>query len=375
MAVAARRRRARHRAPGVAPTLAAGRGRRAVPAPLRLRHPHAGDRRLDAHAGRLLLRALHRGGLGPRPAGDARGRRRRRAAHVRLAHLAVRGRQWRRGGDEPRRPAPRPGRACSARPPPTSSTRLLINVVYFGGAIIGGQAAWRAALQRDRLAEQARTIDAQATSLQRQAVVEERLRIARELHDVVAHHVSVIGIQAAAARRVLRRDAEAAEAALRSVETSSREAVTQMRELLGTLRVAASDEPAPTAPGRPSRGSPTCPPSSSEVATAGARSSSATSSRTPRRGRRRAGPGGALALPHRAGGAGQHPPALDRLCRNGFRPRRPPSRARLRPRLRRGRGARRRPSALGHVRHRPRPARRPRAPRGRMAASARSARA
>src|SRR6478736_5749100 len=113
---------------------------------------------------------------------------------------------------------------------------LLINVFYFGGAIIGGQAAWRAALQRDRLAEQARTIDAQATSLQRQAVVEERLRIARELHDVVAHHVSVIGIQAAAARRVLRRDADAAETALRSVETSSREAVTQMRELLGTLR-------------------------------------------------------------------------------------------------------------------------------------------
>jgi len=113
---------------------------------------------------------------------------------------------------------------------------LLINVFYFGGAIIGGQAAWRAALQRNRLAAQARTIDAQATSLQRQAVVEERLRIARELHDVVAHHVSVIGIQAAAARRVLRRDADAAEGALRSVETSSRDAVAQMRGLLGTLR-------------------------------------------------------------------------------------------------------------------------------------------
>ncbi|WP_343990515.1 sensor histidine kinase [Terrabacter terrae] len=113
---------------------------------------------------------------------------------------------------------------------------LLVNVVYFGGAIIGGQAAWRGALQRDRLAEQARTIDEQATSLQRQAVVEERLRIARELHDVVAHHVSVIGIQAAAARRVLRKDADVAERALSSVETSSREAVAQMRSLLGTLR-------------------------------------------------------------------------------------------------------------------------------------------
>jgi signal transduction histidine kinase len=113
---------------------------------------------------------------------------------------------------------------------------LLINIFYFGGAIVGGQMAWRAALSREHLAEQARTIDEQAATLQRQAVVEERLRIARELHDVVAHHVSVIGIQAAAARRVLRRDPESAERALRSVETSSRDAVTQMRGLLGTLR-------------------------------------------------------------------------------------------------------------------------------------------
>jgi signal transduction histidine kinase len=126
---------------------------------------------------------------------------------------------------------------------------LLINVVYFGGAIIGGQAAWRAALHRDRLAAQAHTIEEQAAELQRRAVLEERLRIARELHDVVAHHVSVIGIQAAAARRTLRRDADVAEASLRSVEASSREAVTQMRALLGTLRSTDEDAgPVPRAP-------------------------------------------------------------------------------------------------------------------------------
>ena len=147
---------------------------------------------------------------------------------------------------------------------------LLVNVVYFGGAIIGGQSAWRAALQRDRLAQQARTIDAQATSLQRQAVVEERLRIARELHDVVAHHVSVIGIQAAAARRVLRHDAEAAEAALRSVETSSREAVTQMRELLGTLRSGEDERPDGARSARsPEPGLADVPALVEEVATAG----------------------------------------------------------------------------------------------------------
>ncbi len=118
---------------------------------------------------------------------------------------------------------------------------LLINVLYFGGAVVGGQAAWRAALQRRRLADQAATIDAQSHQLQHRAVIEERMRIARELHDVVAHHVSVIGIQAAAARRVLRRDPEVAQASLRTIETSSREAVTQMRGLLGTLR--GSDTP------------------------------------------------------------------------------------------------------------------------------------
>lgn len=112
----------------------------------------------------------------------------------------------------------------------------IVNVLYFGGAAIGGQVAWRAARQRARLADQAATISTQADDLQRQAVLAERLRIARELHDVVAHHVSVIGIQAAASRRVLRTDPDGASAALAAVESSSREAVQQMRSLVGALR-------------------------------------------------------------------------------------------------------------------------------------------
>ena len=64
---------------------------------------------------------------------------------------------------------------------------------------------------------------------------------------MVGHHVSVIGVQAAGARRVLDRDPAAASAALGAIEESSREAVTQMRSLLGTLRdieAAADGEPA-----------------------------------------------------------------------------------------------------------------------------------
>jgi len=120
--------------------------------------------------------------------------------------------------------------------PAAIALTLLINTVYFGGAVIGGQASWRNARQKALLAEQTSTIRAQSGTLRRRAVTDERLRIARELHDVVGHHVSVIGIQAAAARRVMDRDPDAAAAALGDIERSSREAVTQMRSLLGTLR-------------------------------------------------------------------------------------------------------------------------------------------
>ncbi|MPV36114.1 sensor histidine kinase [Georgenia subflava] len=112
----------------------------------------------------------------------------------------------------------------------------LINLAYFGGAILIGRSSWRGALQRVRLAEQAEQISDQADELARRAVVDERLRIARELHDVVAHHVSVIGVQAGAARKVLPRKPEAAEGALRTIESASREAVGEMRSLLGVLR-------------------------------------------------------------------------------------------------------------------------------------------
>ncbi len=123
--------------------------------------------------------------------------------------------------------------------PPVPAIILLtfsVNVLYFLGAIVGGQVAWRGARQREALGAQARTIAEQAATLQRRAVVDERLRIARELHDVVGHHVSVIGVQAAGARRVLEHDPPAAAGALGVIEQSSREAVSQMRSLLGTLR-------------------------------------------------------------------------------------------------------------------------------------------
>ncbi len=117
------------------------------------------------------------------------------------------------------------------------------NLVYVLGAIAMGQSAWRQARDRDLLERSARTIEQQSRELQEQAVVQERLRIARELHDVVAHHVSVMGIQAAGARRLLDRDPSAATQALENVEDSARQAVTQMRGLLGALRGSGEQDP------------------------------------------------------------------------------------------------------------------------------------
>ena len=62
------------------------------------------------------------------------------------------------------------------------------------------------------------------------------MRIARELHDVVAHHVSVMGVQAGVARRLFDRDPPEAVAAIGSVETASRQAIADLQQLVGVLR-------------------------------------------------------------------------------------------------------------------------------------------
>jgi len=78
------------------------------------------------------------------------------------------------------------------------------------------------------------------------ALVEERARIARELHDVVAHGLSVIVVQASAAQRILERDPDGAATALGQIEATGRDALSEMRHVLSAIRTEPEDSWQPT---------------------------------------------------------------------------------------------------------------------------------
>jgi signal transduction histidine kinase len=100
---------------------------------------------------------------------------------------------------------------------------------------------WNLRRRRARWAElQARTerLEREREEEARKAVAEERLRIARELHDVIAHSMSVIAVQSAVGNHVIDTQPAQARQALAAIEATSRSALTEMRRLLGVLRQA-----------------------------------------------------------------------------------------------------------------------------------------
>jgi signal transduction histidine kinase len=115
------------------------------------------------------------------------------------------------------------------------STLVLDGLIVFAAWWLGDgtrrrQEAIAAAQHRTAELEQARE------ELARRAVTEERLRIARELHDVVAHSMSIIAVQSGVGVHVLDSQPEEARKALVAVEATSRQALVEMRRLLGVLR-------------------------------------------------------------------------------------------------------------------------------------------
>jgi signal transduction histidine kinase len=113
---------------------------------------------------------------------------------------------------------------------------LVSNVIYFGAAWYFGNNAWTSARRGHDLAERTIALQTEREANARTAVVGERVRIARELHDVVAHSVSLMGVQAAAARRSLDKDPVTASQFLDAVENTARSTVNELAGLLGVLR-------------------------------------------------------------------------------------------------------------------------------------------
>jgi signal transduction histidine kinase len=110
-------------------------------------------------------------------------------------------------------------------------TTLLFSVVWLAGFVFASKREEaRAAAERATRLELEREAEARA------AVAEERARIARELHDVVGHSVSVMTVQASGVRRLLKPEQEREREALLVVEQTGREALAEMRRLVGVLR-------------------------------------------------------------------------------------------------------------------------------------------
>jgi signal transduction histidine kinase len=112
---------------------------------------------------------------------------------------------------------------------------VMVACVWMAGRGVRGHAE-----RADQLAEHADTLVREAEAQKLAALAEERLRIARELHDVVAHSVSVMTVQAAAERRVGGQD-ESTREVLVAIEETGRQAMGEMRRLLGMLRAGHED--------------------------------------------------------------------------------------------------------------------------------------
>lgn len=131
-----------------------------------------------------------------------------------------------------------------------TGTRWLADIVpllavYAVAASFGDATRTRRAYVREveqRALEAERTRDEVA----RRRVEEERLRIARELHDVTAHSLSIIAVQAGAAEKVVERDPQSARTALEAIRLTSKNSLEELRAMLGVLR--GEDDDAPLAP-------------------------------------------------------------------------------------------------------------------------------
>ena len=121
-------------------------------------------------------------------------------------------------------------------------TTLILSLAWVFGVALGTRTE-----QARELRERVRTVERERAQAEERAAGEERARIARELHDVVAHSVSVMVVQASGVRRLLQEEQHREREALMSVEQIGRQALMEMRRMLGVMRTG-EEQPAALAP-------------------------------------------------------------------------------------------------------------------------------
>jgi signal transduction histidine kinase len=124
-----------------------------------------------------------------------------------------------------------------------ASVTLMAAVIVLGDDL-RARRGWQAEIRR-----RARLAEAEREQEAARRVEQERMRIARELHDVLAHTVSVISVQSDVASEALREDPGGAETALAAIRAASREALGELRSTVGLLRRQAGPEPRGPVPG------------------------------------------------------------------------------------------------------------------------------
>jgi signal transduction histidine kinase len=120
--------------------------------------------------------------------------------------------------------------------PDSSTANVVVAGALYAAAFFFGTAMQSRRLYMEQAEERAALLERERDEQARRAVADERLRIAQELHDVVAHSMGVIAVQAGVGAHVIDTDPAEAKRSLDAISTTSRSTLTEIRRLLGVLR-------------------------------------------------------------------------------------------------------------------------------------------
>jgi signal transduction histidine kinase len=131
--------------------------------------------------------------------------------------------------------------------PDATTANIVLAGAFYAAMFFFGSAMRNRRLYMEQVEERAESLEREHEEAAKRALADERLRIAQELHDVVAHSMGVIAVQAGVGAHVIDTDPAEAKKSLDAISTTSRTALTEIRRLLGVLRAdgEAGYEPAP----------------------------------------------------------------------------------------------------------------------------------